>query len=268
MTREEFLDVSVGWNLDDLIDFAQENELSLMDDLISEDNLDSAVCEDIREATHNVMWTTIRDKLGDIEDGWSWYQRGEPLEFYPVDDDWLRGAIVTEMDDYELWDAEDDDEEDGEEEPFHDPEEERVDEVQRELSEGVFSIDTFLENSSGELQVLRAEAEEAGRAAGEAEKLLDEMAAASGEEGKPVCGFSVGDPVQPTEESDRVYGVTCRKNNWKGIVTAVRDDGTIRVKGSGNDELYENEFLVEPRYFEPVSEPEPASENIEDLWRW
>lgn len=273
MTREDFLDQCRDWDVDDYARFAIDNELSLMEDLVSSGELDDVVCEDLRDATHNINWTSIRYKLDDIEDGYSWYSHNDELDFSPLDEDWFYSAILSEMDDNELWEEDEEDEDDDEfgGEPFHDPEEDRVDEVQRELSAGVFSVDAFLESSSGDMQVLRTEAEEADRIAAEAESLLKEMAGATAdsrpEPAPPAQKFCVGDEVRAADGSDSVYGVTNKGNHWKGIVREVRANGLIRVYGSG-DRTGTNEFTVESRWFELVPGPEPADENIEDLWRW
>ena len=65
MKRSEFVADPPG-TIDELVEFAEEYELHLAEDLFPQSDLDSKVFEDIRDLESSQYWYTVRDKLYDI----------------------------------------------------------------------------------------------------------------------------------------------------------------------------------------------------------
>jgi hypothetical protein len=119
MTRSEFMD-NIN-DFDDLISFCDEMGCYACEDVIDHHDLDSVVCEDIKEATEHVEWTDIRDALDDIDAHCDWYERTGDLEFRGLEDEedfiTYKNDVADWMDDNDLWDSESNEEdEDADEE--------------------------------------------------------------------------------------------------------------------------------------------------------
>lgn len=251
MTRGEFCERRGDFDIFELVDIARDYEVAGYDDFVSESDLDSDIFEDIRDAASNLYWYQIRDKLNDIESGYDFYVRGERLEYTPLSEESLYEDILYDMDNYELWDEpeeEDEEEEDDDSDSYDSliPDEEELDEVQRELKAGVFSIDEFIESGADDMMVLRADAdriEEEQRAKAEAAE--SEPAPA-----EPVRKFHIGDPVKANELSNGRYSVTNELDGWRGVVTNVLPYGMIRVLGRRTCESRDMEWAVDESCFD------------------
>lgn len=75
MTREWFEDNITDF--DELIEFCDNNGCDVLEGLHHEDDFDSFVCDDIRDATRNEYWNEIRSELNRIYD-----ERGGDYFFY------------------------------------------------------------------------------------------------------------------------------------------------------------------------------------------
>ena len=181
MTRSQFLEESSAWDWGELLSFCSDYELNACEDIVYSDNLDMYICDDIRSALSQDYWYEIRDALDGIDRDGCYYRREGTLEYYIVDDDIdaYLDDVLDEMDENDLWENEEDDEEETYEEDeedegfFCDPE--PLDEVDKTLAEGVFSVADFMASQSAEIAVIReTEAERAERA----KRALEEASAA------------------------------------------------------------------------------------------
>lgn len=175
MRREDFWESMR--NMDDLMDFARENDLSCSYDVVMGCDLDSAICDDLRagDVTRHLTWNEIRDALSDIDGDCEYYLRGGGwLEYNELTYEDFANAIVDEMDVNDLW--EEDEEEEEEEEEEEDPEDEE------EVFD--FSFEEFAADVHDELSAIRdritreeeAQREEHLRIQTEAQKMIDEAA--------------------------------------------------------------------------------------------
>ena len=71
MTRDEFINgMTMMWELKD---FSIDNDCPIMDDVFDSDYLDEYLNREIEDWSQNMSWTTLRDKLNEIETGYDWY---------------------------------------------------------------------------------------------------------------------------------------------------------------------------------------------------
>ena len=174
MKRSEFMDSPPG-SVEDLIDFANDNNLDAAVDMFPSGDLDEKIFEDIRELSSHLWWYQVRDRLDNIDSDAEYYVWNGELDYAAVGYDDLYESIIEEMDNGDLWDSEDEDDEDEEDE------EESGEEDEDDLSDDsdsydslipeeplVFSIDTLFDPTV--VSVIRAEAKEGERKADEARK--------------------------------------------------------------------------------------------------
>ena len=85
MTRDEFVnDVTTWWELKD---FCMEYDCSVMDDFFDSDYLDEYLDREIEDWARNMSWTSLRDKLGEIDTGYEWYYWDEYGDIEVADGD-------------------------------------------------------------------------------------------------------------------------------------------------------------------------------------
>ena len=71
MTRDEFINgMTMMWELKD---FCIDNDCPIMDDVFDSDYLDEYLDREIEDWSQNMSWTTLRDKLNEIETGYDLY---------------------------------------------------------------------------------------------------------------------------------------------------------------------------------------------------
>lgn len=85
MTRREFLDSAT--TIDELAELCIEHDIEIDgSNIISWENLDGNICDDIISETRRSTWNDIRDALDEIDDSASWYIRGDCLEYRALGD--------------------------------------------------------------------------------------------------------------------------------------------------------------------------------------
>ena len=115
MTRDYFDEYVNDYG--DLLDFCDEVGCEYLSDVIREEDLDSHVCDDIRNAMRFDTWDTIRDELCNIQEGYDYYRRNgsfnyDSLSEYDFEDD--KNAVLEWAEENGVFD--DEDEEDAREE--------------------------------------------------------------------------------------------------------------------------------------------------------
>ena len=158
MTREYFINEINYWS--DLIDFCNERYwFDFIDGLIESCDLDSAVCEDIKEACDHWTWDIIYQKLGDISGGYEYYIRNDLLEFSGLDDydfDEYKDRVLEYADEQGEWDPEEEEEEDpileDAEEDDEPPVEEEDFSVNQLMSMCSFTMASAIDNKAREEQ--------------------------------------------------------------------------------------------------------------------
>ena len=112
MTRDQFIEDVCSWN--ELIEFSNEYGCGTCDDVIVDDQLDSYVCDDIRDATTTDTWDQIRDSLDNIPEGYAAYRVDGSFDYQGLDDtdfDEYKTATLEWGDDEDFWDEEEDEDE-------------------------------------------------------------------------------------------------------------------------------------------------------------
>lgn len=186
MRREEFLD-SMNY-MDDLFDFARDNDLQCYYDVVCGSDLDDSICDDLRngDVTHHLTWEQIRDALSDIDSGCDYYTRGDGwLEYNELCYEDFAEAIMDEMDANDLWDEDEPEEE--EDDDFLDEDDEEEDDDLAEEDECLFSFDELAADARDEVASIRERLileekerrEEEQRLMEEAQKMIDDAAAAA-----------------------------------------------------------------------------------------
>lgn len=144
MTRSEFIDnITEWWHL---IDFCNDEDCSICEDVYHDDDLDNMIDEDITNAvTDGMGWREVRDRLESIDHSYDYYV----CEGYMVyeglnDDDFERykADVIEWMDNNGLWDAEDEDDDFDEDDilPFEEPADEPDDDDDYQEPEEEFSV--------------------------------------------------------------------------------------------------------------------------------
>lgn len=120
MTREQFIEQYNSF--DELYDFAQDNNLyDFFDDYFTEDGLDEFINDKMADMTRYESWTTVRDYLDEVPQGYDWYRIDQyDGNFYGVDAEDcenIKQQILEALDEEgDFWEEEADDEVDEEEE--------------------------------------------------------------------------------------------------------------------------------------------------------
>ena len=108
MTRDEFInDVTTWWELKD---FCMEHDCSVMDDFFDSDYLDEYLDREIEDWARNMSWTSLRDKLDEIDTGYEWYYWDEYGDIEVADDNdfhYYKEDVLSWGDDHDIWDVED-----------------------------------------------------------------------------------------------------------------------------------------------------------------
>lgn len=108
MTRDEFINgMAMMWELKD---FCIDNDCPIMDDVFDSDYLDEYLDREIEDWSQNMSWTTLRDKLNEIETGYDWYCWDGYGDITPMDEDdldYYKDDILSWGDDHDIWDVED-----------------------------------------------------------------------------------------------------------------------------------------------------------------
>ena len=110
MTRQEFIDNVEYWY--ELIDFCNDIECDICENIISGDNLEENIREDFNDFGSEYPWTDIRSWLNDIVDGYDYYVRQGSFEYEHLrGDDFAayKDEVLDYMDRNDLWDDVDED---------------------------------------------------------------------------------------------------------------------------------------------------------------
>lgn len=84
MTRNEFLNGITEWY--ELLEFCNDNGCSICDDIISDDDRDDEIDNDIEDAIRNDRWYDIKGYLEEIPTGYSYYRRNSMFDYDGMDD--------------------------------------------------------------------------------------------------------------------------------------------------------------------------------------
>lgn len=169
MTRSEFIDNITEWW--QLIDFCNDEDCSICEDVYHDDDLDNMIDEDITNAvTDGMGWREVRDRLESIDNSYDYYVcEGYMVYEGLTDNDFehYKADVIEWMDNNGLWDAEDEDEDFGEDDmlPFEEPTDELDDEDDYQEPEEEFSVTELV--SMCILDVTIQQSEDAKRMASE-----------------------------------------------------------------------------------------------------
>lgn len=132
MTRNEFLNDVTEWH--ELLEFCNDNDCSICDDIISDDDRDDEIDSDIEDAIRNDRWYDIKGYLEEIPTGYNYYRRNSMFDYDGMGDsdfdeykddvlDWADGngdvwdEDPEEDEDYDVFAEQTDGEEDAEPAP-------------------------------------------------------------------------------------------------------------------------------------------------------
>lgn len=115
MTRSEFIDEITRWW--ELIDFCRDVGCEVCEDVVSDDDLNGCIEDDIENSAHDGMsWEDIRDRLNDIETGYEYYLNDGYMIYNGLNDeedfDEYKDEVLDWMDSYGDWDEEDTEDDD------------------------------------------------------------------------------------------------------------------------------------------------------------
>lgn len=113
MTRAEFLNYVTTWN--ELVDFCQEEDCDVCEDILCEDQRCGQIQDDLREVVCNYSWEEIRDWLCGIPTGYDYYRCNGVLDYDGVDDqdfEDYKSEVLNWMDVGDYWDEEEEDDDD------------------------------------------------------------------------------------------------------------------------------------------------------------
>ncbi len=172
MTRNDFIERIDRWW--ELIDFCRDMDCSVCEDIIDGDDLSEYIEEDIENAAHDGMgWREIRDRLNDLDTGYSYYVNEGYMLYVGLNDDddfnRYKDEVIEWMDDYGYWDDEEEDDDFIEEEadnasPFDEDDEESDDgdmEAEFPVTEliSLCIIDVTIQQSAAEEKQRKEQAE-------------------------------------------------------------------------------------------------------------
>lgn len=115
MTRSDFInDITRWW---ELIDFCLDVGCEVCEDIVSNDDLDGNIEDDIENAANEELgWVEIRNRLNDIETGYDYYVNDGYMIYNGLDDeedfDEYKNEVIDWMDSYGDWDEEDTEDDD------------------------------------------------------------------------------------------------------------------------------------------------------------
>lgn len=166
MTLQEFQEDITSWY--DLVDFCSDNYLTeYVEDLVSHDDIDSYIDDDISEAVRCMNWREIREYLEDINTSYPYFRRNGMLDYDGLGDydfDRLKESIIEDVDD-DFWDEVEDEEAIEEEAPEFD-----IDEV--DTTGFVQDVNAEFAELTAALMAVKIETE---KMAQEAEELANKM---------------------------------------------------------------------------------------------
>ena len=107
MTRTYFIDCVDTFG--ELREVCRDHRIYVMEDIISDEELDEYIESDLSEAVGYESWHWIRDALNSISSYYCYYRRLGPFNYPPLEDeefDGLKEDVLCEMDDADAWDEE------------------------------------------------------------------------------------------------------------------------------------------------------------------
>lgn len=152
MTRNEFIDEICDWY--DLIDFANNNELSACECIYSDEDRNNEIENLIRDYfSDGYSWQDIRDRLNDFGEGYDYWEKDDWGDWEGMNDtsdfDRYKEYVIEEMDDRDYWDP---DPEEDDEEYYEESEEESEANIEEPVDDG-FSLVEFYVDYSTLLQI-------------------------------------------------------------------------------------------------------------------
>ena len=106
MTRNEFLENVTTWY--ELLEFCSDNGCRICDHIISDDDRDNEIDNDIEDAIRNDRWYDIKGYLEEIPTGYSYYCRNSTFDYDGMDDgdfDEYKNDVLDWADqDGDVWD--------------------------------------------------------------------------------------------------------------------------------------------------------------------
>lgn len=105
MTRQYFLNNVYFW--EDLLDFCNEEGCYVADSILSKEDMDERVDDDLEEAVLNYGWKDILEMLQYIPDHGEYFKCDGVLDYSELDDedfDIYKSDVLDWMDEYGEWD--------------------------------------------------------------------------------------------------------------------------------------------------------------------
>lgn len=176
MTRNEFIENITEWW--ELKEFCSDNDCSVCEDIISEDEYDEYVSDDISNEVGNYGWTEIRDSLYDLPSGYDYYRVNGTFNYDGLDQDDFedyKESVLEWGDDWGTWDEEEeeDGDEDADESDWFSVEPEQADDTEPPIEDEDFSVGDLITMCSVVfISAQQTEAEEQHRADEEFAQLL------------------------------------------------------------------------------------------------
>lgn len=170
MTRNEFIESITDWW--ELKEFCSDNDCCVCEDVISEDEYDDNVSDDISDEVRNYGWTEIRDFLYDLPSGYDYYRINGTFNYDGLnqnDFEDYKEDVLEWGDDCGIWDEEEpegeDDNEDTDESDWFSAEHEQVDDTEPPIEDEDFSVGDLMTMCSAVfIRAQQTEAEEQHRA--------------------------------------------------------------------------------------------------------
>lgn len=136
MTRQEFIDNVTEWS--ELIDFCSDNDLGECEDVMSSDDMNDYIENNISDYVYDSGWRSVVETLSSIDTGYDYYHHDGGLDFTYLDDDDFRrykDSVLDSMDDSGYWDDEEDEDNTGFEDDIFDALEEDEEESEDDEDE-------------------------------------------------------------------------------------------------------------------------------------
>ncbi|MBR5014342.1 MAG: hypothetical protein IKY16_07030 [Bacteroidales bacterium] len=108
MTRQEFIDNVTEWS--ELIDFCDDNGLDECEDVMSSDDMNDHIENNISDYVYDNGWRSVAETLCGIDTSYDYYLHDGGLDFTGLNDDDFtdyKERVLEIMDDDCLWDDED-----------------------------------------------------------------------------------------------------------------------------------------------------------------
>ncbi len=112
MTRTEFIDNVTSWF--DLLSFCNENPCDICDSIMSNEEMDEYIDDNLVNEAESNRWYELRDLLNDIPTGYDYYINHGYFEFSEADDsdfNSYKDDVLEWGDNNDIWDYDEDEDE-------------------------------------------------------------------------------------------------------------------------------------------------------------